>query len=66
MALLPEGKIQISALGVLCAKYRQVNTTSTPYHQCRKAKEAASLKVKALQYSCLLIAYLPSRSRVLN
>ena len=30
-------------------------------YQCRKIKEAASLKVNGLLYSCLLITHLPSR-----
>ena len=36
------------------------------YYQYQKIKDAASLKVKALLYSCLLIGHLPSRSRIHN
>ena len=66
VASLPEGKSRGLGLVQLCAKYRLVNTTSSPYHLYRKINEAASLKVKGPLYNCLLIACLPSRSRTLN
>ena len=51
----------------LCAKCRLISAALSPYHQCRKIKEAASLKVEGpLLYSCLLIVRLPSGSRTLN
>ena len=43
VASLLKGKSQGLCLVQLCAKYRLVNATSSPY---RKIKEAASLKVK--------------------
>ena len=63
---LPESKSQGLCLVQLCAKYRLVSAASSPYHQCRKIKEAASLKVKGSLYSCLLIESLPSDSKTLN
>ena len=108
MASLPMGKSRGLWLVQLCAKYRLVNATSSPYHYStvemffmgcgftsggqeswsvfsaavckiqaskhyiislplvRKIKEAASLKVIGPLYSCLLIACLPSGSRMLN
>ena len=50
----------------LCAKYRLISATLSPYYQCRKIKEATSLKVKGPLYSCLLIVRLPFGSRTLN
>ena len=47
----------------LYAKYRQGSAIWSPYHQSR-IKEVGSLKVKGPLYSCLLIAYLPSGSRI--
>ena len=52
------GQSQGLCLAQLCAKYRLVSATLSPYHQCKKA---ASLKT-----SCLLVAHLPSGSRTLN
>ena len=66
MGSLPEGKCWGLCLTQLCAKYRLVSATRSPYHLCSKIKEAASLKVKGLLYSCLLMVHLPSRSRTLN
>ena len=40
--------------------------TLSPYCCCLKTEEAASLKMKASLYSCLLVARLPSGSRMLN
>ena len=66
VASLLEGKSRGLGFVQLCAKYRLVSATSSPYHYYRKVKEAAPLKVKGPLYSCLLIARLPSGSRTLN
>ena len=58
VASLPEGKSRGLCLVHLCAKYRLVSATLSPYHQCKKA---ASLKT-----SCLLVAHLLSGSQTLN
>jgi len=62
VALLPESNSRSLRSVLLCAKYRQVSTTSCPYHQCWKIKEAASVKVCSyLLFTCLLF-----RSRAPN
>ena len=62
MASLPEGKSRGSVFSA--AVHTIWLYMLSPYHY--KYKEAASLKVIGLLYSCLLIARLLSRSRMLN
>ena len=61
-----EGKSWCLCLAQLCANYRLVSATLSPYHCCLKIEEADSHKVKGSLYSCLLVASLPSGSRTLN
>ena len=58
VASLLEAKIRNLCAVQLCAKYRLVSATSSPYHKCRKIKRTASFKMKGLLYICLLIAHL--------